>query len=39
MAETCMATDEAVKTFNPEKRMRVDEALKHPYLAAYVSIN
>ncbi|KAJ7843155.1 kinase-like domain-containing protein [Mycena leptocephala] len=26
-------------TFNPEKRMRVDEALKHPYLAAYVSIN
>jgi serine/threonine protein kinase len=25
------------KTFDPKKRMTVDEALEHPYLAAYVS--
>lgn len=27
-----------LQTFDPKKRMTVDDALEHPYLSAYVSI-
>ena len=33
-----LTTDGLLQTFDPKKRLTVDEALEHPYISAYVCL-